>query len=87
MPGDPRYGTEHDDHHNHHHENTIVDVQSINGHYDSTPSTLNEAYGPPGFHPGVPLNDYLPPVIDKYSTPLPPYEAHGVVGVIQRNIK
>ncbi|XP_068976027.1 uncharacterized protein [Bombus flavifrons] len=67
LPGDPRYGTDH----HHHHENVVEDARSLGDSYAQIPQTV---YGPPGYQPGVPLNnEYLSPVSDvnTHSAPVP----------------
>ncbi|KOC67823.1 hypothetical protein WH47_12153 [Habropoda laboriosa] len=73
LPGDPRY----DSSHHHSHENAIENAKSSPGYAFPIPKVPHEAYGPPGFEPGVPLSENLfKPVIDvEYSTPVP---THGI---------
>ncbi|XP_076763169.1 uncharacterized protein LOC143430676, partial [Xylocopa sonorina] len=56
-----------------HDKNAVTDKRSVGGYFVSSPDVLPDAYGPPGYEPGVPLgNDYLPPVgLVKVSTPVP----------------
>lgn len=73
LPGDARYGLN-----NHHHQpETVVETaKSIGGYAYSIPDssiyTPQNVYGPPGYQPGLPINnDYLSPVVDvKYAAPI-----------------
>lgn len=82
LPGDPRYGTEH----HHHHENVVEDAGSLGDSYAQIPQTL---YGPPGYQPGVPLNNqYLSPLSDVNTHPAPvlSYGVHDTVHATQINL-
>lgn len=82
LPGDPRYGTDH----HHHHENVVEDARSLGDSYAQIPQTV---YGPPGYQPGVPLNnEYLSPVSDvnTHSAPVLSYGVPDTVHITQINL-
>lgn len=69
LPGDPRYGTEHDHHHEHHENENEVQISKAAGGYVGSYTTADDTvpadhsfqvqpestYGPPSHIPGKPL--------------------------------
>ncbi|XP_011150482.1 uncharacterized protein LOC105189830 isoform X2 [Harpegnathos saltator] len=82
LPGDPRYGTDHQHHHHHHHENEVPKPtygppdhkpgSLINGDYSA--SDNKDSIQVPSTSYGIPdntqLNNYLAPIVDDKKTTL-----------------